>query len=648
MKPTLRQKLTYRYEQFIGKGGSGIFLSLLIFFLLGYLFVFALRIFLPEESSGLLTGAWRTLKEVMDPGNVSLGDGESFISRFVTFVGVIIGVVLFSMVIAFITTSIDTTLMEVRKGRGKIWEENHTIILGWNERVLDIIQELIIANESQKSACIIILANGIEKELMDDEIKSRISDFKTTRVVTTPGYPASINELKRIQADKAKSVIVMAQCSGNITQEDKDNSDNLVLKIIMALRTFKVNNPNFAIISEIFSSEKRSLISYFQDDSIVAIDSWNMLGKLMVQTSLTGGLEVVYDELFGFDGSEIYFYKAEWGDIAFRDLAYHFPNGIPVGIYRPQEGKAHSDCIIIRPDKDTKMQKEDELLILTEDDSLLHFSAEVLVQPHHHELSNKTLTNNTKKILMMGWHEVSQIYINEVSDYLEKVVFDIMIANPDEELILLIDSLKESNKNFQINLIEKNPLNLNELTEVNPLDYDIVIILSQDSHNHDPEKVDADTLMILLLLRKLYRESGKSKDDNKIITQLLNSENQELIQQTDVDDFIISNKLITKILAQLSEQPRMKWVYDELFKAEGSEIYIKPADLYFKNLPVTLPFSDVIGVASQRDEICIGYRLGLNSHKPDTHFGIKLNPDKKQNITLTKEDFLVVVSENER
>ncbi|MBX7243007.1 MAG: hypothetical protein K1X92_14790 [Bacteroidia bacterium] len=648
MKPTLRQKITYSYEQFIGRGGSGIFWSLLILFLLGYIFVFALRILLPEESSGFMTGAWRTLKEVMDPGNVSLGDGESFLSRLVTFVGVIIGVVLFSMVIAFITTSIDTTLMEVRKGRGKIWEEGHTIILGWNERVLDIIQELIVANESQKSACIIILANGIDKEVMDDEIKSRISDFKTTKVITTPGYPASISELKRIQAGKAKSVIVMAQCSGNISQEDKELSDNLVLKIIMALRTFKTANPDFAIISEIFNSDKRALISYFEDDSIVAIDSWNMLGKLMVQTSLTGGLEVVYDELFGFDGSEIYFYKADWGDIAFRDLAYHFPNGIPLGIFRPEEGKPHSECIMIRPDKNTKMQKNDELLILSEDDSLLKFNPEIIVHPHTLELNNKVLKNSDKKILMMGWHEVSEIYINEVSDYLDDVVFDIMIASPDEELIALIESLKTENAHFNIRLIEKNPLDLEDLTAVNPLSYDIVIILSQDSHNHDPEKVDADTLMILLLLRKLYKESGKSKDENKIITQLLNSENQELIQQTDVDDFIISNRLITKILAQLSEQPRMKWVYDELFKAEGSEIYIKPADLYFTSLPATVPFADILALASQRDEICLGYRLGSGSHNPESHFGIKLNPDKNQNVTISQGDYLIVVAENEK
>jgi len=40
-----------------------------------------------------------------------------------------------------------------------------------------------------------------------------------------------------------------------------------------------------------------------------------------------------------------------------------------------------------------------------------------------------------------------------------------------------------------------------------------------------------------------------------IITQVLNSENQDLIVQTDVDDFLISNKLITMVLAQLSEQP---------------------------------------------------------------------------------------------
>ena len=650
MQSNFRQKLTYRFEQFIGKGGVGIFISLLLMFLVGFLLVYILRLLFPTESNGWLTGAWRTLKEVIDAGNVSLADGESVTSRMITMLSVMIGVILFSMVIAFITTTIDTTIADFRKGRGKILEIRHTLILGWNERVTDILQELIIANESNKHASVVILADGVEKEMMDDYISSKIADFRTTKIITTPGYTAAISEMNRVQAAQAKSVIILAQCSESAPLEDKDRSDNMAIKSIMALRAVQGNKNNLPIICEIFSDEKRELVSYFNDEKIVSLDSWNIMGKLLVQTSLTGGLEMVYNELFGFDGSEIYFYKADWGENrAFYDLVYHFPDGIPIGLYRPEAGKGIGECITIRPPKDTLMQANDEILILAIDDSTLHFKQEQIGQPHELKPSTAKMQKKSKRILMLGWHDISEIFIRESVDYLsEKTVFDVMFELPSEQIREAIAALQAKIPAFSINLIEKSPMSLDSLASVNPLDYDNVLILSQDSGEQSPEKVDSDTLMILLILRKIRKTLGKSKDDTKILTQILNSENQELIQQTDVDDFIISNKMITKILAQLSEQPRLKYVYEELFQADGSEIYVKPLNLYTSDAEVTVDFADLLAAARKRAEICIGVRMGDAAEKPEEHFGIILNPAKDRRFSLKQNDYLIVIAEDEQ
>ena len=180
---------------------------------------------------------------------------------------------------------------------------------------------------------------------------------------------------------------------------------------------------------------------------------------------------------------------------------------------------------------------------------------------------------------------------------------------------------------------------------MNPFSYDNVIVLSQDLHEQSVDKIDADTLVILLLLRTLNKDDiGKN---TKIITQVLNSENQEIITQTDVDDFIISNRLITMILAQLSENPLIKLFYDDIFSEDGSEIYVKPANLYFKEFPQTINFADIMGIANKRDEICLGIRKGNLSKKAESNFGIFLNMDKEEMIEINEGDFLVVLSEDE-
>ena len=188
---------------------------------------------------------------------------------------------------------------------------------------------------------------------------------------------------------------------------------------------------------------------------------------------------------------------------------------------------------------------------------------------------------------------------------------------------------------------------MESLAAADPYSYDNVIILSQDEEDRPAEKIDSETFMILLLLRKIGRDRTGGTGGTKIITQVLNSENRELITQTDVDDFIISNQMITMIFAQLSEQPEIKKLYDDLFQEEGSEIYVKPATLYFNNFPVRLNFAQLIKSSGVREEICLGIRKGALSRDPEANFGVVLDPPKDRIFTIEEEDYLVVLAEDE-
>ena len=114
-----------------------------------------------------------------------------------------------------------------------------------------------------------------------------------------------------------------------------------------------------------------------------------------------------------------------------------------------------------------------------------------------------------------------------------------------------------------------------------------------------------------------------------------------------MDDFIISNKLITMILAQLSEEPLIKTFYDDIFSEDGSEIYVKPSTLYFEEFPQKITFAEAMEIANKRDEICLGIRKGDLSKDVASNFGVTLNLEKDAQIELTEHDFLVVLSEDE-
>ncbi len=652
MKASMQQRMRYRFEQFLAKGGSSIFLSLLIVFVSAFLIIIAIRglllLIFPDMGyntyiDNFFGHIWAIFLQMTDPGNMNQDNDSRVSTKITTIIAGLSGVVILSMLIAFITTSLEKTLYEFRKGRGPVLEEDHTLILGYNERVVEIIRELIIANESESKASVVVLANE-DKEKMDDFIIKRIPDSKMTKIITSSGEVSNLNELKRVNAASAKSVIILASCSDSAPLEEKLLSDTHCIKTIMALIACQGGENGIPIVSEIFTEEKRDIVALFEDDNILALDSWDIMGKLFVQTSLTSGLEMVYNEILSFDGSELYFYGANWNGEEFRELPYHFKDGIPLGIM------SEDGTLTLRPEKGVTMKDGDEILILAEDDSTIDYSSEKLFQHKTIDFADGKMESRQKKMLMLGWHNVANIFIRESNDYLlEGSSFDIVMEHPNAEIRERIRILDEEYPDLKITLKETSAMSMANLRELNPFDYDNVIILSQDADEQPAEKIDSDTLMILLLLRRLANEEGNNADEMHVITQVLNSDNQDLIVQTDVDDFIISNKLITMILAQLSEEPLMKLLYDDIFEEDGSEIYVKPAWLYIKenDFPITCKFADLLYLANERDEICLGIRYGAKSKNADENFGVILNLEKDEEITLGKDDFLVVLAEDE-
>jgi hypothetical protein len=648
MQASFKEKLRYRFEQYLNKSGTSIFVSLSLVFIVFFVIILALRLIIVHYSgaatdpgyTGTGEDIWKTWLQLTDPGNMSQDNTTNIWIKVSAVLAGIVGVVILSMLIAFITTSLEQVFYNFRKGRGQIIEAEHTLILGWNERVVDIIRELIIANESEKQASVVILAME-DKEKMDDLIAKRLPDTQTTRIITTTGDYANVNELRRVNIDDARSVILLANCSENSFEEEKKRSDVLSVKAIMAIISCQNGHNEIPIIAEIFTPDKRELITYFKDENIIAVDSWNIMAKLLVQTSLTSGLEIVYNEILSFDGCEIYFHEDEWNGVSFKELAFHFVDGIPLGVYNKAEG------IRLRPGPDYVLLPEDQVILVAEDDSTIGFQSAPLIAPIDLPLSTKRQEVKEKSILILGWHNVGEIFISESADYLSKgAKVDIAFNNPSKELSKEIEQLKGDHPHFEIALKDLDPLKIETLQEIKPFSYDNIIILSQDTEDLTPDQIDSDTLIILILLRNI-KEQMEGEVNTKITTQVLNSENQEIITQTDVDDFIISNNLITMILAQLSENPLMKALYDDLFSEDGSEIYVKPADLYFTAFPQTLRFGDIMQLAAKRDEVCLGIRKGGMSTDADANFGIKLNLAKDETVTIDAQDFLVVLSEDE-
>jgi hypothetical protein len=419
-------------------------------------------------------------------------------------------------------------------------------------------------------------------------------------------------------------------------------SDAMVIQTILAVSQKTKNNENFVIVAEIFNDAYRHIVETTFSDNVVTVNTGEILAKLLVQTSRSVGLSVVYNEILSFDGCEMYFYSDEWGEITFGEMAYRFPDGVPMGI-RQSDGS-----LMLNPSIDYKLLADDEILIVADDDSSIEYLPTPIAKPIKQTVINNRLEQTEEKELLLGWNHKSATIIKEFSDYvMTGSQIDVLIHNPDTKILQEIANLDKLVNNIKVNVINKNCLNRDDLLNVKPFEYNNIIILAGDGDNINPQQVDSENIVTLLLLRNIFKEFNQEDNGTKIITEVLDSQNHELVATAGVKDIIISNRLVSMIISQISENQKIKDVYDDIFEEDGSEIYLKPISLYYDTFPVDVAFADLIDIAQQRKEICIGIKQKDFESDSTKNQGVTLIPEKNKRFILEKNDSLIVLSEDE-
>ncbi len=642
------QVLRYKFDNFISKGGGSIFFSLVLAFIAILVLIGGVRAAIfsvfPDGAApfdDVLMNVWVTFLQLTDPGNMAQDIPTSPQYKVAAVAAGLSGVILLSMLIAVVTTALDQKLDELKQGRSKVMESGHTLILGWNERVIEIIRELVIANESERKPAIVILSE-LDKEEMDTILRTRVPKTGNTRVITRSGNTSLLANLHRVTVEDCKSVIVLASCGDAATLEDKSASDAKAIKTVLAVVAAKPDDTDFNIVAEIFDAKNRDVVENIAPDEVRAIDAEDILAKILVQTSRTSGLAVVYNEILSFDGSEMYFHGADWRGAKFWHLQYHFADGVPMGIRKPD------GTLMINPDPTTVMEEGDDILILAQDDSTIEFGRRPLIKPAEHAVRKARLEPRKERNLILGWNHKAAVFTRELADYVrDESVVNIVVDEPSDETRNEIQALNRELDSLTVNLADASALSKEVLISLNPFTYDNIVILSQNGSAGNSEKTDSETIIILLHLRAIFAANPEQAGRTALLTEVMDSDNQELVFKAGVNDFIISNRLVSNMLAQISEEPDLKAVYDSLFEESGSEIYLKPASLYFETLPAEVRFADLLAIANKRREICLGVRQARHAGDLEANFGVSLVPPKGTTYTLNADDTLVVVAEDD-
>ena len=619
----MKGKLKYRFDNLMSKGTGALIGSLAIVTLL-MITIVSLVVWVSGagDGTGFLTLLWMGVLRSLDPGTMG-GDTGSFLFVAAMFVITLGGIFIFSILVGLLTTGISSKLESLQKGHSAVVESNHTVILGWSSQIFTILSELVEANTNHKNACVVILS-PVDKVEMDEEIRNRIPNTKTTRIVTRNGSPIDLNDLGLLSLHTARSIII------------NESNDADVIKTLLAVinspteRTTKYNivavlrEPKNVAVAQIAARGQAEIIL---EDAIIS--------RIIAQTCRQSGLSAVYTELLDFGGDEVYLraFPALSGK-TYGEILPLFETSSVIGLKT-------ADGVRLNPPMDSVLRDGDEVIAITADDDTLILSGATTPAPIERQISQKSpAAQAAERILILGWNENALRIIEELDHYVARGS-KIVVSSDSQEARTEIKRAERGFEHVSVSLVE------GDITERTTLDSLLLedaphIILLSDRYQEDIQKADANTLITLLHLRNIAELTGKQFS---IVSEMLDIRNRRLAEVAKVNDFIVSDTIISLLIAQVSENNLLNAVFEDIFDSDGSELYIKPMDQYV-TLQEPVSFYTVIEAARRKGETAFGYKLASEAKLNSASGGVHINPNKSVMIQFAAEDSVIVAAED--
>lgn len=512
----------------------------------------------------------------------------------------VIGMILFTgTIIALTTNTIKEYFQKKKSGSGKIYLDQHIVVLNWNNKVPELVADLLHIEEEDIHVTILadIDKSYAEKQILNALNKAKHNDKELSHinVLVKNGSPLIYSDLDDISIEKARAILVMNRDTHEEVIKDMSKSDLNVIKVILSLGRIKFDYdpPVVAEIKRIETKEKiltmSKVVKTLHEHKIMPICFDRRLGQIIAQTIINSKMEDVYLSLFSFDDSEIYMKK----DMEFEDCLLHSTHAIPVS----KHGK--------------------DLFVLSLNDKTIDLYEEV--EPKSRKLKLNKAIPATK--------------------------LDVYVVGENNKLSFIMDSFKEYESlyqtDFKAHFIENDKI-ADVILELNQSQKPATIVLLSDEMQ-EIESLDANVIENLI-----YLQGNIKKNNINIIVELLDPQNDHIIKDFDIENTIISNKIISLLLSKLALYKETACFYENLLtiksdvtgKDDQNVFIVKVEDYIQETLPIEfLSVKELIVSiydSSKKTYVPIGY---IRNDKLTIFEG---NLTKEENVSLQQEDLLVL------
>jgi len=463
---------------------------------------------------------------------------------FLAVLVLIIGLVLFSGTIIALTTNALKDYFEMKRTTsGKVHLKNHILVLNWNSKVPELLADLLHVKSRRVDVLILAETDKWEAERAIRQALEAVPETEhrpRLNVLYKQGDPLSGSELADCSITSAESILVMNKELEETAVESYERSDLNVIKLTLALARLRLPKKPKVIV-EIGDYSTRSKIDTIASRfvtsgvEVLAICFDRRLGQIMAQTIIEKAMEDVYLELFSFENSEVYALE----DVSFEACLHRHSHALPL------ERKGNS-LFVLAPDNTSKHTLATEAIQA----ETLSFTPDSERVARHVFLVGE---NNKKRFI----EETFQLYADlHGSEFTAETLSD------------------ARDRDF----VEK----------LNALDTPATVLLLSEP-NAQSDALDANVIDSLLFL-----EAHIDNPNVHIIVELLDPKNDTLIKRFNVDNTIISNRLISLLLGKLVLFPETHPFYEDLLTIDPSGSHTDAVAIH------TAKVREVLGMETKR------------------------------------------------
>ncbi|MEV6676523.1 NAD-binding lipoprotein [Streptomyces erythrochromogenes] len=652
---SLRLRMRYRFDNLVAGGTTP---------LIGWLALACLAVVVPASAvlvwadraapptlSGRLTAVWVSVGQTLKLGG-AIGS-PLYVLASVTLA--VVALLFVSTLVSLITTGINGRILSLRRGHSTVLEAGHTVVLGWSDQILPVVSELVAAGANQRRSAIAVLAPR-DKVDMEDEVAAglggpgrRTGGTRATRIICRSGPTTDPAALARVSPQTSKAVLVLPP--------DGDSGDAHVVKTLLALDAALPRPRGTVVVAAVRDSRNHLTAQLAAGPGGHVLCADEIIARLLVQTARQPGLSLVYQDLLDFDGDE--FYTAAARGLAgrtFGEALLAFTTSSVVGLL-------HADGrVVLNPDPGTEIGACDRIVLVSEDDDTAVPEPAGPWVDEDAIVTARPRSRFAERLLLLGWNRRAPLVVEQLDEFVSPGTTLDVVALGDGATARAAAEVAAARGRLEVAFHSGDITDPDVLAKLDVPSYDSVIVVGETDREAAPapataaaasgtappafapepgSATDDRTLVTLLHLRAIGEAAGC---ELPLTTEMSDDGNRLLAPARASADFIVSGRLISLLMTQISESGYLAHVFEELFRAEGSEFYLRPVADYVRT-DREVAFATVVESARHRRECAVGYRLRAQAATAPS-YGVRLNPDKRQRVRFGEHDWVIVLAES--